>query len=187
MMLFALIRSQTDASTSNSSTSDCLNCTNSKNSNGSLVIDSINCTDCYNCSNVVNCFKCTNVHNSSNVNNSENVWNSSFIYNSKSIINSKNVTDSDSCTDCLNCYMCISCVDCAGYYCQNDENCRNSRWLFDWNEPDAKDEAAWKCSNPVINDWYFNKAGYKKPTYLTDAQTNENDLAFCQQFNGNRL
>jgi len=86
----------------------------------------------------------------------------------------------------MNCYECLSCTDCAGYYCQNDEGCRNSRWLFEWSEPADNDTTAWKCSDKVVNDWYFNQGGYERPDFLTDAVTNNGDLSFCEQFNGNR-
>ena len=171
----------------NSSNSTCTNCSNCPTCSGNQVYDSVNCIDCTNCSNVINCLHCIDVHDSVNVTKGEHIYNSSNVTNSKNIYNSSNVTDSDTCYDCMNCHTCLSCTDCAGYNCQNDEGCRNSRWLFEWNAPADNDPTAWNCSNKVVNDWYFNKGGYKKPDFLTHSERNQGDLSFCQQFNGHML
>lgn len=186
LLLFLFL---TSSFSDSSATLKCTNCdvkSANSNSSGTNITNSINCTDCTNCSNVINCNRCTDVHNSTNVTNSELVFNSSQISNSKNIHDSFNVSGSEACYGCWNCYKCMSCSDCAGYYCQNDQGCRNSRWLFEWVEPDAADPNAWKCSNKVVNDWYFNKGGYKKPGFLAEAASNGGDLSFCSQFNGNR-
>ena len=173
-----------NATTTNST---CLNCQYVKNCTGENITNSINCINCKDCINVTNCTNCTNVVNSTNLAFATNAYNSSEVYNSANIMNSRNVSNSDTCTNCMNCVNCLSCNDCAGYYCQNDEHCRNSRWKFQWSEPSQDNGNAWKCSDKVVNDWYFNRAGYKKPDYLSDSVTNGGDLSFCYQFNNNRF
>jgi hypothetical protein len=146
----------------------------------------INCQNSTNCTNVVNCTNCRNVRDSINVFNSENVYKSSNISFSSFITNSTNVTDSQNCDNCKNCKNCIQCNDCIGYNCRNENGCRNSKWKFKYWEPDEKDEKAWKCSNPLFNDLNFNVAGYKKPTFLINAEISK-DLDYCYPFEGNRL
>lgn len=154
--------------------------------NSILVFSSINCTNCYNCTNVVNCIDCKHVHDSSNIISSEYVNKSSNVSYSSSIFDSINVTGSQNCLNCKNCKNCTQCTDCIGYYCKNENGCRNSKWKFMYWEPDQNDAKAWKCTNPLINDLNFNVAGYKKPPFLTDAETHSN-LDYCYAFEGNRL
>lgn len=151
----------------------------------SFVRSSINCTNCSNCTNVVNCINCVNVHDSSNIFYSNNVNKSSNVSYSSYIFDSINVTGSQNCVNCKNCKNCTQCTDCIGYYCKNENGCRNSKWKFVYWEPDQNDQQAWKCKNPLLNDLNFNVAGYRRPPFLDDAEVHS-DLDFCYAFQGNR-